>query len=105
MEHSFKNSRISPDQWNYLRFLFSNVIFINKRPQKSNLSPSQKSSFSKLNSAHNLSITEADNGGRTVILKKSDYISHVENILNSGPRAILNKDSSTNSTLNSFYRS
>ena len=94
--HSFKNSKISPDQLNSLRFLLSNVISTNNRPQKSNLSPSQKSALSELNSTHNLIITKADKGGQTVLLNKSDYISHVETMLNSGPYTILNKDPSTN---------
>ena len=43
--HSFKNSKISPDQQNSLRFLLSNVIFTYNGPQKSDLSSSQKSAL------------------------------------------------------------
>ena len=95
IEHSFKKSKISPDQLNSLRFLLSNVISTNNCPQKSNLSPSQKSALSELNSARNLIITKADKGGQTVLLNKSDYISHVETMLNSGSYTFLNKDHST----------
>ena len=48
------------------------------------------------NVSHFRIITKADKGGQTVLLNKSDYISHVETMLNSGPYTILNKDPSTN---------
>ena len=81
---------------NSLCFLLSNYISTNNCPQRSNLSFSQKSALSELNSAHNLIITKADKGGKTVLLYKSNYVSHVETMLNSGPYNILNKDPSTN---------
>ena len=72
-------------------FPFSNIISTNNRPQKSDLSSSQKSTLS-----HKLIITKTNKGGQTVLLNKSDYISHVETMVNSGPYTILYKNSSTN---------
>ena len=89
------NESPQTDQFNSLRFLLSNAISTNSRPQKSNLSPSQKSSFSELHSAHNLIFTKTDKGGETVVLNKSDYTSHVETMLNSAPYTTLNKAPST----------
>ena len=96
IEHSFKNSKFSPDKLKSLCFLLSNLISTNNYPEKSYLSPSQKSALSELNSAFNLIIIKADKVGQTILLNKSDYISHVETMLNSGPYAILNEDPSTN---------
>ena len=96
IQRSLNTSKISPDQRNSLRFLLSNLISNNSRPQKSNFSPFQKSALSELNSAHNLIITKADKGGKTVLLIKSDYISHFESMINSGQYTILTKDLCTN---------
>ena len=81
---------------NSLHFVLSNIISTINGPKKSNFSLSKKSAHSEHNFTHNLIITKSDKGNQTVLLNKSDYIFPVQTMLNSGPYAILKKDSSTN---------
>ena len=83
-EHLFQNIKISSRELNSPRFHLTYFVFSNNCSQKSNLSPSQKSALLELYFASNLIIAIADNGGQTV-LKKLNYVPHVETMPNSGP--------------------